>query len=323
MSPSLGFFDAPAALSESSDSGKSEQEVEEQPAAAEDQSKAQPKEQPHPVRAEKEDEAAPKRTRLLSPEEAAARLSGATASYVFVAEAEGGDAGFYAGAGAHAPHDGHAAAHIGTESARSIDVAPHVATFLLAGSGRQIKALEDASGCRVVLDRGESKGARAHTTEQEQTARKVTLVGSDLALREGERRLHEVVLAASHSVSRVIKCSATQAGALIGRGGATVKRIQGATSTHVSVSSRDELGGGPGGSDWGVTRLVTIKGASWHVEQAARFVYAFMRDPEGLETLLTEASAAQPPSASASAAAGGGGYGDGAAYDAAQAQLGV
>jgi len=89
------------------------------------------------------------------------------------------------------------------------------------------------------------------------------------------------------------------------------------------VSSRDELGGGPGGSDWGVTRLVTIKGASWHVEQAARFVYAFMRDPEGLETLLTEASAAQPPSASASAAAGGGGYGDGAAYDAAQAQLGV
>ncbi len=214
------------------------------------------------------------------------------------------ESGFYSKA-AEAPST---AAHIGTETARTIEVADSVVAFLLAGGGKQIKALEDASGCRVLVDRngGKDKARRADDT----TARKVTLVGNDAALREGERRLHEVVLASGSLIQRVLKCNAAQAGAIIGRGGATVKRLQAATGTHISVSGRDG-----GGDD--APRTITIKGAPWHVDQAARLVFAFMRDPEALEALLTEASAAQAPGGGAHQAVAGGAYGDAASYDAA------
>lgn len=196
--------------------------------------------------------------------------------------------------------------------------------FLLAGGGKQIKALEDRSGCRVHIDRGEgggpARGARAAADNA--ASRKVTLVGSDSALREGERLLHDAVAQSGTFIQKVIRCNASQAGAIIGRGGANVKRLQAATSTHINVSGRDGERGGGGGTDADAPRTVSIKGAPWAVDLATRFIFAAMRDPAELEALIADAEAARAvgaggPAATKSAAHG---YGDAATY---AAQYGV
>lgn len=211
-----------------------------------------------------------------------------------------------------------AAAHIGVEQSRTVETPDSTVGFLLAGGGKQIKALEDATGCRVVVDR-EGRGGRdaAHRASADaQTVRKVTLIGDETALREGERRLQEMVLASGKNVVRTIRCTANQAGALIGRGGAVIKRLQSATSTLINVSGRDDASSG----DADAPRTVTITGPSWNVELASRFVFASMRDPAELGALIADAEAAQAAGAGGGgggkAAHAGSGYGDAAAFTA-------
>ena len=255
---------------------------------------------------------------MPSPDEAAA-LVGGTASYIFTASDADADAepGFYSGGAPEAAKVA-AAAHIGIEQSRTVEVPDSTVGFLLAGGGKQIKALEDATGCRVVVDR-EGRGARdaAHRASTDaQTVRKVTLIGDETALREGERRLQEMALASGKNVERTIRCNANQAGALIGKGGAVIKRLQAATSTQINVSGRDDAGSG----DADAPRTVSITGASWNVELASRFVFASMRDPGELNALIADAEAAQAAGASgggggsAKVAHAGSGYGDAATY---------
>ena len=225
--------------------------------------------------------------------------------------------GFYSGgATAEAAAKVAAAAHIGIEQSRTIEVPDSTVGFLLAAAGKQIKALEDATGCRVVVDR-EGRGARdaAHRASADvQPVRKVTLAGDETALREGERRLQELVLASGKNVQRTIKCNASQAGALIGRGGAVIKRLQAATNTLINVSGREA--GGSGDPD--APRTVSITGPAWNVELASRFVFASMRDPAELNALMADAEAAQAAGAggggTARATNAGSGYGDAEAF---------
>jgi hypothetical protein len=255
-----------------------------------------------------------KRSGLLSPEEAAQLVNSTTASYIFAgdADAEGVDAGFYSGGPAiEAAAKG---AHIGTESSRTVEVPDATVGYLLAGGGKQIKAIELASGCRVVVDRSGGGGGRKDAAARhsgDKAPRKVTLVGSDVALRDGERRLQEAVLASSKFLQKTIRCNATQAGSIIGRGGAVVKRLQAATSTHISVSGREE-----GGGSADAPRTVSIKGAPWNVELASRFIFAAMRDPGELAALMADAETARASGADGGAQghAGAAGYGDAATY---------
>ena len=296
MSPGLGFFDAaPGVESDSSEEDDSPSAPVE--AAPEEPATAVPAEVVPPVVATEEvlriAEAKRKRGDLLSPDEAAALVSASGASYVL---AEGDEEEQTASK---------RAAFIGTDGSRTAQVSDSVAAYLLAGGAKELKALEQASGCRVLVDRGE-KGRHADDT----TTRKVTLVGSDAALREGERRLHEVILQSGHFIHRVLRINAAQAGKVIGRGGATIKRLQSATGTLITVSAS-----GAGAAD--APRTVSIKGHPHQVDECARLVYAFLRDPEALEMLIQEAIAAAEcvghPAGIASS------YGDGAAYAAATA----
>ena len=228
-------------------------------------------------------------------------------------DADAGAGGFYNGGAL--PNA--SAAHIGTESSRTVEVPDATVGFLLAGGGKQIKALEDATGCRVVVDRSGGGGGRARGGGGEQSARKVTLIGSDAGLREAERRLQDAVSASGKFIEKTIRINATQAGAIIGRGGAVVKRLQAATSTHISVNGRGE----GSGKDGDAPRTVSIRGVPWNVDLATRFIFAAMRDPGELEALMADAEAAQAAGAKgggggagAGALTTGGGYGDAAAY---------
>lgn len=199
-----------------------------------------------------------------------------------------------------------------------MEVPDQLVGFLLAGGGKQVKALEDASHCRVVVDRGEgrARGDAAHRSSADvQTMRKVTLIGDDTALREGERRLQEMVLASGKNQSRTIRCNANQAGALIGRGGAVIKRLQACTSTLINVSGRDAAASG---GDVDAPRTVTITGTAWAVDLASRFIFAAMRDPAELSALIADAETAQAAGAGGAAKATNatGGYGDAAAFTA-------
>ena len=225
----------------------------------------------------------------MTPEEAAAAL-GPVPSYVY-AGAESTDA---------------RAAYIGTESSRVLDVTDAVVTALLGGGGARIKALEASSGARVIVDK---RGEGSRGQDASGTLRRVTLVGSEAALKECERRLGEIVgmTAGAGQASRVLRCNANQAGALIGKGGATIRRLQEASGTRIDVSGRDA------GDE--VPRSVTIKGLPWAVEAAVKLVYSFMRDPEQLEALLDEAQAAtQKEKGSGGAAGAAAGYGDAAQW---------
>jgi hypothetical protein len=227
-----------------------------------------------------------------------------------------GDAGFslYSSGGA-APEAAatKVAAHIGVDASRSVEVPDATIGFLLAAGGKQIKALEDGSGCRVVVERGEGGGGRGKDASArhsgDRAPRKVTLIGSEAALREGERRLQEAVLASGKFIQKTIRCNATQAGSIIGRGGAIVKRLQAATSTHINVSGRED-----GGGNADAPRTVSIKGAPWNVEVASRFIFAAMRDPAELSALIADAETAQAAGAAGRMPAGAGGYGDAAAF---------
>jgi hypothetical protein len=180
------------------------------------------------------------------------------------------------------------------------------------GGGKQVKALELASGCRAIFERTEARGKDGARHAGDRGPRKVTLVGSDAALREGERRLQEALAASSTNIQKTIRCNATQAGAIIGRGGAVVKRLQAATSTHVNVSGRGEGGGG----DADAPRSISIKGSPFNVELASRFIFAAMRDPAELAALIADAETARASGSGlpTAAAATPGGYGDAAAY---------
>ena len=264
-----------------------------------------------------------KRKRALpTPEEAAALVSG-PASYMYTAadaDAAAEPPGFYSGGGdaaADAAAKLAAAAHVGIEASRTIEVPDSTVGFLLAGGGKQIKALEDATGCRVVVDRegrGGRDAARFTSADQAQPVRKVTLIGDEAALREGERRMHEIVLASGKNIQRTIRCTANQAGALIGRGGTVIKRLQSATNTLINVSGRDAVS-----SDPDAPRTVSITGSAWAVDLASRFVFAAMRDPTELGALIADAEAAQAAGAGGSgkAPSAASGYGDAAAYVAA------
>jgi hypothetical protein len=230
---------------------------------------------------------AAKRVRLLSPEEAAALVAGGPASYVAALPADDGDGGFYSGTAAQAQP----AAHIGTAQSRTVELSGDAVAALLAGGGGPIRSLEAATGCRVVVERVGD--------ERDTAPRKVTLVGDDLALRQGEQKLLELSAAAAQFQSRVIRCTPDQAGALIGRGGVVIKRLQAATGTHIAVSGRES----------GETRTVSIRGAEFNVEEAARFVYAGLRAPAELAELLAEAEAAQTGRGGLTAS-----YGDAADY---------
>jgi rRNA processing protein Krr1/Pno1 len=224
-----------------------------------------------------------------------------------------GDAGFslYSSGGA-APDAGtnKVAAHIGVDASRSVEVPDSTVSFLLAAGGKQIKALEDGSGCRVVVDRAEgARGKDAARHSGDRAARKVTLIGSEAALREGERRLQEAVAASGKFIQKTIRCNATQAGSIIGRGGAIVKRLQAATATHISVSGRED-----GGGSADAPRTVSIKGAPWNVEVASRFIFAAMRDPAELSALIADAETAQAAGVVGRMPTGAGGYGDAAAF---------
>ena len=225
------------------------------------------------------------------------------------------EAGFYSGgATAEAAAKVSAAAHIGLEGSRTVEVPDSTVGFLLAGGGKQIKALEDITGCRVVVDRegrGRDAAQRAAAADA-QVVRKVTLIGDDTALREGERRLQEMVLSSGKHIQRTIRCTANQAGALIGRGGAMVKRLQSATNTLINVSGRDAAASG----DADAPRTVSITGSAWNVDLASRFVFAAMRDPAELSALIADAEAAQAAGAGGGAKAShaGSGYGDAAAF---------
>jgi hypothetical protein len=296
MSPGLGFFDAAPGVEESEedsedDSPTAVEAAPEEPATAPVPAELVPVEATEEVL--RRAEAKRKRGDLLSPDEAAALVSSSGASYLL---AEGDDEQAAA----------KRAAFIGTDGSRTAQVADSVAAYLLAGGAKQLKALEQASGCRVLVDRGE-KGRHADDT----TTRRVTLVGSDAAVREGERRLHEVILQSGNFINRVLRINAAQAGKVIGRGGATIKRLQTATGTLITVSASGQAGAAD------APRTVSIKGHPHQVDECARLVYAFLRDPEALEMLIQEAAAASVrvghPAGAASS------YGDGAAYVAAAA----
>ena len=216
---------------------------------------------------------------LLSPDEAAALVRAQPPSYVFQMDTEAGPA----------------AAYIGTEASRRLELSDAVVTTLLAGGGRAIKAIEDSCSCRVIVDSGGVRGAM----------RMVTIVGSDASLREAERRLQDLVGQSADLTSRVLRCTAAQAGQLIGRGGATIKRLQVATCTHLDVSGRQ----GDDRSDE-LQRSVTIKGMPWHVENACKFIWSFWRDPEALEALLDEAQASSQKTPAAAVSSAREKYGD-------------
>ena len=303
MSPGLGFFDAAPGV-EDSDNGSDDDSPSaavEAAAALEATATAAPvaaeEVVPPPEAAEevlRRAEAKRKRGALLSPDEAAALVSASGASYVLAEEEEDEQAA------------AKRAAFIGTDGSRTLQVADSVAAYLLAGGAKQLKALEQAAGCRMLIDRGE-KGRHADDT----TTRKVTLVGSDSAVREGERRLHEVILQSGSFIHRVLRINAQQAGKVIGRGGATIKRLQNATGTLINVSASSHAGAAD------APRTVSIKGHPHQVDEASRLVYAFLRDPEALEMLIQEATAAAERAGHVGGVASS--YGDGAAYAAATA----
>lgn len=284
----LGFFDA--APVSSSDDEEPSAAPEPEPSAAPEPAPAPSNEpEPAPPPAPVPDGPAAKRVRLLSPEAAAALVAGGPASYAAALPADDGDGGFYSGSAAQAQP---AVAHIGTAQSRTVELSGDAVAALLAGGG-PVRSLEAATGCRVVVERAGN--------EHDLGPRKVTLVGDSHALRLGEQKLLELAAAATQFQSRVIRCTPDQAGALIGRGGVVVKRLQAATGTHIVVSGREA----------GETRTVSIRGSEYNVEQAARFVYAGLRSPGELAELLAEAEAAAQTGGRGGLAAS---YGDAAQY---------
>ena len=117
-----------------------------------------------------------------------------------------------------------------------------------------------------------------HRDVNDRAPLRLTIWGDDTALTEAERQLKEAALASMRFAEKVIV--ARQAGAVIGKGGAHIKRIQEHTGTYVSVASRADNSDAP--------RSVVIRGAPECVEMAARLVFAAMRGRNEFEAAMAE-----------------------------------
>ena len=164
-----------------------------------------------------------------------------------------------------------AAAVIGTANARTLDAPVKLCSYLLAGNGKQLRALERGSGARMSVH-------MEHRDVNDRAPLRLTIWGDDTALTEAERQLKEAALASMRFAEKVIV--ARQAGAVIGKGGAHIKRIQEHTGTYVSVASRADNSDAP--------RSVVIRGAPECVEMAARLVFAAMRGRNEFEAAMAE-----------------------------------
>ena len=238
-----------------------------------------------------------KRGQLLSPAEAAALVGNEGPTYQL--NLAGDDADEQTGQATKR------AAFIGTDGSKTALVSDAVVAHLLAGGAKQLKALEQATGCRVMIDKSEKE---RHADDN--TARKVMLVGDNSALTLAERRLHEIILASGSFIQRVLRITAAQAGFVIGRGGNTIKKLQIATGTLITVSGKADNAAGSSGAD--APRTVSIRGWPAAVDTASRLIYAFLREPEALESLLQEAGHAGTTASTAKS--GQVAYGDGASY---------
>jgi predicted RNA-binding protein YlqC (UPF0109 family) len=238
-----------------------------------------------------------KRGQLLSPAEAASLVGNEGPTYQL--NLAGGDADEQTGQATKR------AAFIGTDGSKTAHVSDAVAAHLLAGGAKQLKALEQATGCRVMIDKSEKE---RHADDN--TARRVTIVGDNSALTLAERRLHEIILASGSFIQRVLRITQAQAGYVIGRGGNTIKRLQIATGTLITVSGKADNAAGSSGGGADAPRTVSIRGWPAAVDAASRLIYAYLREPEALESLLQEAGHAGTTATSKSGQA----YGDGASY---------
>lgn len=194
---------------------------------------------------------------------------------------------FYSGAGT--PQSDNAAAAIGTETAEEITVNAGAAVRLLAEGAKLAKQVEAVTGTRVVVQRSRGEGGD----------RLVTVFGESQGIVEAVRRIRTFAKAAEQAVTRRLACDAESVGRVIGKGGATIRKLESVSGAKIDVGS------GTKGST--VPRTIVVSGDQHAVDAAVRAIQGVVAGDDA-----SALRAAVPVKTSFTAAAA---YGDGASYE--------